>query len=702
MEGSQGIPTATEQPGLQRGLIRIASNNQIDAMEWQSLTQSEQRPQEVTSSLAAHIRTAWEAHKRAKQPVEERMLRSKRNIEGEYDPAKLAALKSVNSSEVFMMVTREKVRDAKAWLRDILQPAGDKPWSVDPTPEPEISPMVAEKIRAGVLNTVFQAASTYSRSTGQPVSSGEFNAVAQSYNDEILKQTKKQAKEEAAQAAGKMSSKIEDQLAEGGWNKAFRDVIDDLVKYPAGIMKNPVIRKQKVLKYVREEATGRWVPDVRETLVVNFERVSPWNAYPAPGAKDINGSDFIERVITNRSELNSLLGVPGYKDEEVRKALVAYGRGGLKEWLWTDSERNYLDKKGTDFLCSSNDIEALCYWGSVQGSVLLEWGMSAEEIPDPDLDYKIEAWLIGIYVVKAVINPDKLGRKPYGKASWEEETDAFWGRGLPESIYDVQDICNQVARAIVNNIAIASGPQVEVDIERMAAGSNYTDFWPWKIWTSTNKMMATGPAVRFYQPQLLTTQLMEVYDKYKQEADDKSGVPSYGHGNPDVGGAGNTAAGLSMLMSSYSKVIKDVVNNIDTGIIEPSIGGMYDFNMLYDDDESIKGDVRVKARGSSSLIAKEQLMMRRKELLRETNNPVDLAIIGMRGRRELLKETIKAAEMPVDKIIPGDDEMAAMEAEKAQGTQTKPGEGKEKSETLGPDGRPAGGKDTALFNGQVA
>jgi hypothetical protein len=39
-------------------------------------------------------------------------------------------------------------------------------------------------------------------------------------------------------------------------------------------------------------------------------------------------------------------------------------------------------------------------------------------------------------------------------------------------------------------------------------------------------------------------------------------------------------------------------------------------------------------------------------MLQATLNPMDAQIMGVKGRAELLRETVKALDMPVDKIVP--------------------------------------------------
>jgi hypothetical protein len=79
---------------------------------------------------------------------------------------------------------------------------------------------------------------------------------------------------------------------------------------------------------------------------------------------------------------------------------------------------------------------------------------------------------------------------------------------------------------------------------------------------------------------------------------------------------------------------------------------MYQFNMVRDPDQSIKGDLEVKARGSEALLAKEQQQIRRQELLAATNNPIDYALMGPEGRATLLREAFRTTDLPVDRLVP--------------------------------------------------
>jgi hypothetical protein len=262
-----------------------------------------------------------------------------------------------------------------------------------------------------------------------------------------------------------------------------------------------------------------------------------------------------------------------------------------------------------------------------------------------------------------------------------------------------------VARAIVNNGAIASGPLVEYNEDRMPPGYDPI-LYPWKTFPSTNGAMTDSPAIRFYQASPITDQLLKVYDYFSKLADQYS-IPSYAHGDTRVGGGGDTASGLSMLMNSADRVIKNVVKNTDEQIAS-AIELLYLYNMSFNADSfDYVGDVRIVARGSAALLQKEQQQVRRTEFLQITNNPVDLNILGQEVRRELLLEVANSLNLEsVAKKFPIVDEIDELKIEiekimttaQTQLAQQPMGQPSPPSpKTLDQAGNPASGQDTRMI-----
>ncbi len=645
------IPTDT--PGVSSlGLVKIRNNDALAAEEAarQAALASADAPPDLPG-LTSYLKHCWAMARQAKIPIEQQMLINLRQRYGIYENDIAARIERMGGSAVYVMLTLTKCRAAEAWINDILRPVADRPWGIKPCPIPELPDDIAKQIRMQTFSVLqeLQQQLMLAGMSGVPIT--QIQEELQKYEEDLQDEAQHNILMEAERRADRMADKIDDQLMAGGWAEAFWAVISDLVTLKAAILKGPVVRRRKQQKWEQDPASQQWQVQVEETLIPEFDRVSPFDAYPEPGSTSFDDGYFFERHMLTRADLESMIGVPGFSESAIRSALEDYGKKGYRTILPTDSQLLLMFTGSTLGLMDEYKIEALEFWGSAQGSDLIDWGLPKDGI-DPQLNYDINAWLIGNYTIRAIINPDRLGRKPYSKDSFERIPGAWWGKGLPELMADLQDVCNAVARAIVNNCSLASGPQVEINIERC---KDAEQIYPWKIWESTNKQMLDGPAIKFWQPQLIVADLMRVYETFANMSDDQTGVPRWSYGTTNVGGAGGTSSGLSMLMTSASRSIKEVISHLDK-IVGETISRTYDFNMMYDPDENIKGDAKIIARGSTSLLAKEQLLVRVQEFLDKTNNPVDNQIIGIEGRAKLLRAAAKMLEIDVDDILPSSKE----------------------------------------------
>jgi len=671
-------------------MLNVVSNSELlkreKEMRDKELAARQSEP--LILGLAGHLRACWDAARQAKKPIEYIMLKALRQRNGEYEADKLAQIHAQGGSDIYMQITEVKCRAAESWLRDILLDTGTPPWDLQPTPIPDLSPQqtleLQELFAAEVVKQV--------EMTGQAPTPNDIAEMkemfSQDYRFKLL-----QAADNRAQ---KMKIKISDQFAQGGWAESFNEFITDLVTYPCAFVKGPVVRRQRKLGY-QLDPEGRTKVVADETIAPEFERVDPFRIYPEPGVTHLNDGFIFEHHPLSRTELADLIGVPGYDEDAVRKVLEI---GNGSSWINEDVElqKDEEERKFHTFNRPTETFDALEFWGKVTGKMLVEWGMDEEEIEDLAREYDANVWIVGNYVIKAVLNYDPLGEKPYAKTSFIKTPGSFWGKGIPEIIEDIQNVCNAAARALINNMGISSGPQVEVNLERIPPNEDITQLHPWKIWQVTNDPFgSSSPAVRFTQPDDNANTLLGVYDKFSKLADDHSGIPSYVYGDLNVSGAGRTASGLSMLMGSAGKGIRQVVMHIDSDVIKPIVHRQFVYNMRYDEDESIKGDVEITPKGAVNLAVKETVNMRRLEFLNATANEIDMGIVGKDGRAAILREVAKGLQMPVDDIIPSREKQnylskieAKMQAEAAQAEAAGP--------PTQPDGSPKGGRDANIVS----
>ncbi len=606
--------------------------------------QASSRP--VISSLVDTLKKHWQLAKEAKEPIEREMLSAVRSRRGEYDADKLEKIRAQGGSEIYMMIFATKARQMKALLADILVGTGtEKPWTLDPTPKPEIPPQVKNQIMQAVYERTLQA-----EMAGMPPSLEQVRQAMLDMKAEVENRVREHAREEAERA----EVEIEDVLVEGSFLEALDQVLDDLSVFKTVFLKGPVVRMANELRWM-PGPDGAATAKVEQVKKTHYERVDPFMIYPAGWSRNVHDAFLFERHQLARGTLASMIGVEGYSEDAIRAVLSEHGTGGLHQWLWVDNEK--ASAEGRDTMASdarqSDLIDALQYWGSVSGKMLREWGMSEDEVTDEAKEYEVELWLIGNYVIKAVLNPEPLGRRPYYADGFSRIPGAFWHNSLFDVLRDCQDMCNSAARALANNLGIASGPQVVVNSDRV--GDEITEMFPWKIWQASSDPMGSSAApVSFFQPSSNANELMGVFERFSAMADEYSGIPKYMAGMAGgEGGAGRTASGMSMMITNASKQIKQTISSLDQHVIAPVVERSYQHLLMYRPDLALQGDLKVRARGATSLVAKEAAQVRLNEFLVATGNPVDMQIVGMDGRAELLRHAVKRLDIPSpDKVVP--------------------------------------------------
>jgi len=679
-------------------LFPIVTATQLDAQAEAKRRSDELQNQPIIQGLAAHVRKRWDIAKTGKRDLEERMLQCLRQRNGEYDPDKLAEIMEQGGSDIFINLTSVKCRAATSWLRDTLLGNGsDKPWAVDPSPIADMPPEVLQSLQAQMEQELLAA-----MQQGLPMPSEEqLRKIAIEMKD----RAQHALQEEATERVKRMEKRMEDQLLEGGWAKAFNEFLDDIVTFPFAALKGPIKRRRKTMAW----QNGKLVP--KQVIRNEWERVDPFMLYWAPWAWDINDGFVIERHRMTPEDLQALIDVPGYNNDAIRTVLDEFTGGGLKEWLWSDTAKAEAEGKNTTDATVTDDlIDAIQLWDSVQGKYLLEWGLSEKDIPDPAMTYPCEVWLIGGTVIRAVLNYDPLGRKPYYLTSYEQLPGAVEGKGVTDLCRDSQAMVNATARALANNMGISSGPQVGVNVSRLPAGEDITALHPWKIWQFQASDYGDSSApIQFFQPNSNAGELLTVFEKFSARADEDTMIPRYMTGE-HTPGAGRTSSGLSMLISNAGKGIKQVISNIDHNVIVPAIERLYQDNLRYSDDPDLIGDVNIVARGASSLVVKEAEAIRRNEFLQLVlSSPVAQQIVGMNGAAELLRESARNLNGNVDRIVPARQQITTMEqqqqmiaqlqqqlqmvmgqAEMAQGGQPGP---QMQPKNMLPDGSQVGGRE---------
>lgn len=589
----------------------------------------------IQQALADYVRQRFDEAKQHKTAigVEEILLRNLRANKCEYQPDEKGLLGPYN--DVYMGVSALKARAAESWMLDIIANNIDKPWTIDPTPEPDLPDEMKMEVVDKLLVELPQIANL---------------AALRDRAKDLKSAASKVAFAEAEQATERMEQRIYDQMAEANWPSVYAEFIAELVAYPAAIIRGPVVVQRPQAKWKKDqyEVTVSGMPISRV--------VSAFDAYPSPSSKSCqDGEFFCERGRYTSADLHSYIGAIGYNEGNIRQALERYP-DGYEIGLFSDAERDQLEAKNQNVIGNGKLIDTIIYNGKIPGQLLIDNGVL---VKDPQKHYECEVWVVGEYVIRAVLNPNPLGTRPLYSTSYRKISGSFWGQSPICLTYDVNRVCNASARALVRNMGYASGPIGEVVSERVSETENPTDIRPYRVALVGPDMSGTGsPAYRFHKVESIANDLMAVFERHMKIADDLSGIPAYVLGNPQVAGAGRTMGGLSMLMANAAKGIKNVQMNVDRDIITGLISGYFMYNMLTSTDDGIKADAKVVARGASGLLQRELAQTRTVELLqlltpyvqpRPDGSP---GPISDEGLSILLREVLKSTGLPIDKIIP--------------------------------------------------
>ena len=637
-----------------RGLLRIVSSQELkardDAIEAELEAEYDQQDP-VTDKLAGHIRARMTDMRnfRNSEGISERLLHALRTYKGSYSASQIQAIQGFGGSDIYARVTATKCRAATALLRDVYL-GQERPWDVDPTPEPK----TPEDIDAMIQQLVNVEIRTL-QATGQPVD----NQMVQDRVDMLRKAAERAAKKVAHEEAEKAGDKLDDILTEGGFYDAFAEFLIDLPIFPFACLKGPEVRRVQQTKWVNGQATQESVPKMF------WRRVSPFDIYWSPGAATPKQAEFVERIRLTRAELGACKGLPGYNSEAIDRVLEMAYVDGIHEWWDTvDTARAELEDRERWSRTATSLIDTAEFTGHISGRLLKEWG---KEIEDPSQEYFVTAWMIDRWVIKVQINPSTQQRAPYYLSNFEKVPGAMVGYGLVDLLEDVQTVCNAAARALVNNASISSGPQVVINDAVLRPGEN-DDLYPWKRWhvDYDPSLVASGTKpLEFYQPVINSAELMGIFKEWSILGDEISSIPRYMTGNEKVGGAGRTASGLAMLMGNASKTLQNVAASIDRDVVRPILHHLYDMIMLTEPGV-FRGDEQIVVKGVNHAVKREQDRMRQLEFLQLTANPIDMAIVGPDGRANILRSVAQNLGLEHERTVPDDEELQSRLAAQQQ------------------------------------
>jgi hypothetical protein len=433
-------------------------------------------------------------------------------------------------------------------------------------------------------------------------------------------------------AAKKMEKKIHDQLVESGANKHLRSMAFEMALLGTGVMKGPFAVDKE---YPNWNEDGEYDPLVK--TVPSTSHVSLWNFYPDPEASSMDDAEYVvERHKMSRTQLRSLKNRPYFMKDAVELAVDKGPDYDMKYWEQT------MEDNETE--ATTERWEVLEFWGFVDVELLEENGVSIpKDYKDLD-ELSCNIWVCNGEVLRFVLNPFKPATIPYYATPYEHNPYSFFGVGIAENMDDTQTLMNGFMRMAIDNAALSGNLIIEVDETNLVPGQDLS-VYPGKVFRRQGG--APGQGIFGTKFPNVAQENLQLFDKARVLADESTGFPSFAHGQTGVSGVGRTASGISMLMSAANGSIRNVVKNVDDYLIRPLGKSFFAFNMQFDFDEDIRGDLEVRASGTESLMANEVRSQRLMQFLQVAQNPTLAPFAKM---DYIIREIAKSMDLDPSKV----------------------------------------------------
>ena len=581
---------------------------------------------------------------KARYTDELRWIRAYQNYRGVYGSD--VQFTSTEKSRVFVKVTKTKVLAAYGQIVDVLFGSNKFPISINPTVLPE---GISESVNFETDSNMRKAQESDGAlpqddmrlQPGETIIDlrerlgalrNKLDPVQDLIEDGPGTTPSKVTFHPAMVAAKKMEKKIHDQLEESNARKQLRIAAFETALFGTGIMKGPFAYDKE---YPSWSEDGEYTPTIK--TVPQTSSVSIWNFYPDPDANNMDEAEYVvERHKMSRSQMRGLKKRPFFRSNAIDTA-ISMGESYSKEWWEQVMEEADQETKAERY-------SVLEFWGYVDTELLKEYDIEIPKELENQDQVSVNIWVCNGQVLRLVMNPFTPSILPYYAVPFEVNPYSFFGVGIAENMDDTQNLMNGFMRMSVDNAALSGNLLIEVDETNLVPGQDLS-VYPGKVFRRQGG--APGQAIFGTKFPNVSNENMQMFDKARVLADESTGFPSFAHGQTGIQGVGRTASGISMLMSAANGSIRNVVKNIDDYLLAPLGRAFFHFNMQFDYDDGVKGDLSVKAEGTESLMANEVRSQRLMQFLGVVQNPVLAPFAKM---DYIIREIAKSMDLDPDKL----------------------------------------------------
>ena len=607
----------------------------------------------VRSDACTHLghqlyRRVWDAAQ-LRIGLEEKWWENTLQYHGQYDEETDKKLrKTAGASRLFVNMTRPKTRVLRARLIDILFPTDEANWDIEPTPVPRIDRAIARQKYVDDL----------------PLQKQETNKAQQDLTV-------------AKERSTNMRKLMRDQLIDSKYGEVGRRAITQACRLGAGVIKGPFAVTRPRRKWMSSEGKGWSVQKLDDDRPM-YQFVNLWDFYPDMDASTIEDCEYCFQL--HRMSMSELrkMGQTGMFDQDTVRFLITQtadyrptDAGHFNENLrWVRQLENELDETGM------NRYNVFEYHGQLEYE---EFGMLCDEFEnkklfeqfakgrDNDSLFSIGGviWFCADQVLRFGINPLESGELPYSVFRLDPTENTLIGSaGVPQMLKDPQSSLNAAWRIAIEAAGLEGVPMFQMDKTRITPENGVWEIGPRKIWLAKGGFGAVegGPPIVPVGINGSLEQIMALATQSRQFMDDEANLPLIAQGDQGTG-ARQTAHGMTLLANAVNVLFRDAARGFDAEVTIPNMKRLYEWNMTFASDDEVKGDMEIKALGSSVLLVNEIVSQNLLMVMNLAASHPE-AFEALRDR-DLLKLWFRTMRLDRYNLIMTDEEWEQLQEEKA-------------------------------------
>ena len=628
-----------------RDMLALAKAKVQEKKEALGKIVSSKRDEAVNGRAAYGIEEVWAEDEDAYQGIDD----ANRDTAKAYKPMSVTGTPTFstrrndddNRSTILLNITRPYVDAASARVGDMLLPTDDRNWAIKPSPiAQEVQP--PQMPSAGLTGQPPLPSAGPLPPTGAPPGSAPMAPMSA---PPVPADPQEAIQKAARVAAEKAQQQIEDWHVECQYHAEMRKVIEDCSRLGTGILKGPFPVKKKKMAVLNAEGGTEIV--MEEKINPASKRVDPWRFYPDPACgEDIHSGSYVfEQDDISGRKLRDLKGIPGYDKDQIDKVLE---EGPGKKYIQAGKTPSVYEVD-----CDTFDI---WYFHGDLNKDDLE-GIQIAGLKEDDIPDVVHAviTLVNDCPIKVHLNPLDEGDYPYDVMPWQRRAGHWAGIGVARQIRSPQKMITSATRNMMDNAGISGGPILGIRQNAVIPMDGKWNLSPRKqYWIRPDaEIRSIKEAIDAIIIPSNQPEMVNIIQFALQMAEQVTGMPLMMQGMQ--GNAPDTLGGQQLFQNNASTVLRRIARNYDDYITEPHIRRYYAYLMESGEDDSMKGDFIIDARGSSALVEREI----QNQQIMQMGNLVGNPAFGL-SPKKWMTEFLKSQRLDPDRFEMDDEEKKAL------------------------------------------